>query len=318
MAKLRKRTRTSWEAFQPHPPHGFATHLPARQTKSPATLANKEITPCVGKETFHDSYRLLNGCSLFTSHFGVTTGYCRLGRRIVLWACFGAGFWPSSLHNFAIAKEKKCLAPWKATQASAGFWIPGTGFRILCQWNLESRFQSFVRFRIHRARFWIPWTVFRISKPRIPHSISMADFSDSGFHGQKFLKFRNPDSLTRGARSDCVPKQSQSAIRHNIDAVSREPHNGQLVLKRVVHSPVCPNKLWQSVIITEGLTFGHLMPKLWQCQLVVVVGCIWTRSPKNKIIGEKNIWQLVRYHICSLIPPILKIQTSTCAIIGLI
>ena len=56
MAKLRKRTRTSWEAFQPHYPHGFATHLPATQPKSPATLANKEITPCVAKETIHDSY----------------------------------------------------------------------------------------------------------------------------------------------------------------------------------------------------------------------------------------------------------------------
>ena len=42
--------------FQPHSPHGFATHLPARRKQSPATLANKEITPCVAKETFHDSY----------------------------------------------------------------------------------------------------------------------------------------------------------------------------------------------------------------------------------------------------------------------
>jgi len=150
------------------------------------------------------------------------------------------------------------------------------------------------------------------------HSISTADFPDSGFHGQKFPKFRNPDSLTRGTWSDCVPKQSQSAIRHNIHAVSREPHNGQVGLNKVDHWPVCPNKLWQSVIITEDLTFEHLMPKLWQCQLVVVVGCVWTRFPKNKIIGGKNIWQPARYHICSLIPPILKIQTSTCAIIGLI
>ena len=64
MAKLRKRARTSWEAFQPHSPHGFATHLPAEQTKSPATLANKEITPCVAKETFHDSYLTGAACLL--------------------------------------------------------------------------------------------------------------------------------------------------------------------------------------------------------------------------------------------------------------
>ena len=58
MAKLRKRTRTSWEAFQPHPPHGFATHLPARQTKSPATLANKELLHVSRKRllTIHADY----------------------------------------------------------------------------------------------------------------------------------------------------------------------------------------------------------------------------------------------------------------------
>ena len=56
MAKLRKRARTSWEAFPTHSPHGFATNLPVTQTKSPATLANKEITPCVAKEAIHDSY----------------------------------------------------------------------------------------------------------------------------------------------------------------------------------------------------------------------------------------------------------------------
>lgn len=50
--------------FPPHSPHGFATHLPARQTQSPATLANKEITPCVAKETFHDSYLTGAACLL--------------------------------------------------------------------------------------------------------------------------------------------------------------------------------------------------------------------------------------------------------------
>ena len=130
--------------------------------------------------------------------------------------------------QFRNRQWKKWFAPWKAIQASLGFWILATGLRILCQWNLDSRFQSLVRFRI-------PRTVFLISKPTVPHSISMADFPDSGFHGQKIPKFRNPDSLTRGAWSDCVPKQSQSAIRHNIDAVSREPHNGQVGLNKVVH-----------------------------------------------------------------------------------
>lgn len=26
-------------------------------------------------------------------------------------------------------------------QGSSGFWIPGTGFRILCRWNLDTGFQ---------------------------------------------------------------------------------------------------------------------------------------------------------------------------------
>ena len=44
-----------------------------------------------------------------------------------------------------------------------------SGFHVLdspiCQWNLDSGFQSLVGFRI-------PWAVFRIPKPRIPDSIS--------------------------------------------------------------------------------------------------------------------------------------------------
>jgi len=57
--------------------------------------------------------------------------------------------------------------PCEEIQNSLGFWIPrrgflilGTGFRILCQWNLDSGFQALVGFRI-------PWTAFRIPKPRI-------------------------------------------------------------------------------------------------------------------------------------------------------
>ena len=33
-----------------------------------------------------------------------------------------------------------------------GFRIPGTGFRILCQWKLDSGFQSLVAFRIPQAK----------------------------------------------------------------------------------------------------------------------------------------------------------------------
>ena len=60
------------------------------------------------------------------------------------------------------------FAPCKGVQGSFGFWTPRSGFRIfrhrirvLCQWNLDSRFRSLVGFRI-------PWAVFRILEPRIP------------------------------------------------------------------------------------------------------------------------------------------------------
>ena len=63
-----------------------------------------------------------------------------------------------------------------------GFRIPGTGIRILCQWNLDSGFQSLVGFQIPRA-------VFRIPKPRTPDST--ANFSMiPKFHKKKFRRLR--------------------------------------------------------------------------------------------------------------------------------
>ena len=47
--------------------------------------------------------------------------------------------------------------PCKVIEDSLGSWIPGVGFRIPCQWNLDSRFQSLAGFRI-------PWAEFRIPK----------------------------------------------------------------------------------------------------------------------------------------------------------
>ena len=52
-----------------------------------------------------------------------------------------------------------------------------TGFRTLCQWNLDSGFPTLVRV------FQIPWAVFWIPKSRI------------SVHKQKFHRFRNPESL---------------------------------------------------------------------------------------------------------------------------
>ena len=84
------------------------------------------------------------------------------------------------------------IAPCNGIQDSVGLWIlrsryhiPGSGFRIVCQWNLDSGFQSLVGFQIRSD-------VFRTPKPRIPDSTSK-NFLDSG-------RFRNPDSLIWGER----------------------------------------------------------------------------------------------------------------------
>ena len=60
----------------------------------------------------------------------------------------------------------------KGIQDSLEYWIPchrlripGTGFRILCQWNLDPGFQSLEGFQS-------PWDVLQIPKPRIPDSTS--------------------------------------------------------------------------------------------------------------------------------------------------
>ena len=59
----------------------------------------------------------------------------------------------------------------KGIQDSLESWFHGDRFRILCQWNLYSRFQSL-------AAFQNPWAVFWIPEPRISNSTSK-DFPSS-------------------------------------------------------------------------------------------------------------------------------------------
>ena len=95
------------------------------------------------------------------------------------------------------------IASCNGIQDSLGFWIPhsgvripGTGFQVLdsslCQWNLDSGFQSLVGFRT-------PCTVFRILKPRIPNS-TCTIFPDFGSRKKKFSGIRNP---LHGANRRC-------------------------------------------------------------------------------------------------------------------
>ena len=74
----------------------------------------------------------------------------------------------------------------------SGFHAVDSGFQvldfILFLWNLDSEFRSL-------GGFQIPWAVFWIPKPKISDSTSKI-FPDFGFHKQKFLGFRNPNSLT--------------------------------------------------------------------------------------------------------------------------
>ena len=110
--------------------------------------------------------------------------------------------WQRLSQYFRIPRNTLCLSPrfcisfdpCKEIQESLGFWFPrrgflisGTGFRILCPWNLDSGYQSSVDSR---------------SLSCIPDSKA----HDSWFYKQKFrgqrisqpksLGFRNPYSLT--------------------------------------------------------------------------------------------------------------------------
>ena len=66
--------------------------------------------------------------------------------------------------------ERFAPCKYKGIQDSLGFWIPrhgfripGTGFRILCQWKLDFGFQSLVGFRIPEA------TISQISESGYPY-----------------------------------------------------------------------------------------------------------------------------------------------------
>ena len=78
-----------------------------------------------------------------------------------------------------VKQDKRIIRPIyskSSTVLDFGFHEVDSGFQVLdssiCQWNLDSGFQSLVGFRN-------PWAVFRIPKPRIPESISKI-FPDSG------------------------------------------------------------------------------------------------------------------------------------------
>ena len=91
------------------------------------------------------------------------------------------------------SSKTKCylIAPCRGpkTVLDSGFQARDSGFQLLdftlCQWNLDSRFQTLVRFRI-------PWAEFRdfVSRFRIRVSVSGFRILVCGF--------RYPNSVTRG------------------------------------------------------------------------------------------------------------------------
>ena len=70
-------------------------------------------------------------------------------------------------------------------------WIQGTGFLVLCQWNLDSGFQSLVGVRIR-------WAVFRIPKAKIPGCTSK--ISGSWIPNAKFPRLRDPKLPYKGRK----------------------------------------------------------------------------------------------------------------------
>ena len=80
------------------------------------------------------------------------------------------------------------FAPCKVIQDSPGFWILHCGFRIACQWNLDSTFQSL-------ACFWIPLA--KSHNGSCSNLIPNSKAQDSGYHDLKFPTFQNHGETLR-------------------------------------------------------------------------------------------------------------------------
>ena len=123
-------------------------------------------------------------CYLFTTDIkgtNRTRSPCFGCRDCVRFNIFGATEGVRNADMSIIVEKCITFAAGKWIQDISGSWIPchgfrilDTGFRIICQWNLDSRYHSLMGFRILWAVFWIP-------KSRIP------DFTSKNF----------PDPLTR-------------------------------------------------------------------------------------------------------------------------
>ena len=96
-------------------------------------------------------------------------------------------------------KLQKSFVRCKGIQESLGFWIPhrgfwiqGTGFRILCHWNVDSGFQSVVGFRILELN-----SEFQFSKSRIPDCASKKSWIPNS-SSKKIHELRNPEFFSWG------------------------------------------------------------------------------------------------------------------------
>ena len=93
----------------------------------------------------------------------------------------------------------------------SGFHAVDSGFQALdsslCQWNLDSGFQSLVGLRI-------PWAAFRIPTLRILDSTSKM-FPDSGFHKQRLPRFQNPLHWTSRMTENTWQWLTLSKIHYN-------------------------------------------------------------------------------------------------------
>ena len=81
-------------------------------------------------------------------------------------------------------ESKKSLGFWIPHR---GFWIQGTGFRILCHWNVDSGFQSVVGFRILELN-----SEFQFSKSRIPDCASKNSWIPNS-SSKTIHELRNPE-----------------------------------------------------------------------------------------------------------------------------
>ena len=193
--------------------------------------------------------------------------------------------------------QKTIPVPCKVIQDSLGFWIPSrgfriprTGFQIPRQWNLNSRFHSFVGFRILELYYGFQSPGFRISKVEIswiPESgFKFETGGTSKYHSVAFLShlttlnnyIRNIQACASclaphlslqiqspGDLSESCSVEQNSALPLKYTSIV---HSQELVIFRTFKYSITPNYAIMIGYLVRGTAKSH---SCYQAQIYPIV-----------------------------------------------